>query len=96
MLHSMKYFILHSCNPEVVQLCMSFILYSLAVRDKVCLSNERGVLRPGQTIMEYTSDGICHTFHCTDLIDPSTSYYLINTSLIDCAVNCEAVRCFEF
>ncbi|XP_019375523.1 PREDICTED: otogelin [Gavialis gangeticus] len=60
------------------------------VRDKVCLSNERGVLRPGQTIVEYTSDGICHTFHCTDLIDPSTSYYLINTSLIDCAVNCEA------
>uniref|UniRef100_A0A7M4DW34 Otogelin n=1 Tax=Crocodylus porosus TaxID=8502 RepID=A0A7M4DW34_CROPO len=60
------------------------------VRDKVCLSSERGVLRPGQTIVEYTSDGICHTFHCTDLIDPSTSYYLINTSLIDCAVNCKA------
>ncbi|KAJ7412491.1 hypothetical protein WISP_96048 [Willisornis vidua] len=61
------------------------------VRDKVCLSNERGVLLPGQRIVEHSADGICHISYCTNMIDPSTKYYRINTSSVDCAVKCKAV-----
>ncbi|NXP52667.1 OTOG protein, partial [Heliornis fulica] len=65
------------------------------VRDKVCLSNERGVLLPGQTIVEHSASGICHISHCTNVIDPSTKYYWINTSSIDCAVKCKANQVYQ-
>ncbi|NXN13216.1 OTOG protein, partial [Indicator maculatus] len=65
------------------------------VRDKVCLSNERGVLLPGQTIVERSSDGLCHVSYCTDVIDPSTKYYQLNTSSIDCAVKCKANQVYQ-
>ncbi|XP_037259104.1 LOW QUALITY PROTEIN: otogelin [Falco rusticolus] len=65
------------------------------VRDKVCLTQERGVLLPGQTIMEHSADGICRTSYCTNVIDPSTKYYQINTSLIDCAVKCQANQVYQ-
>ncbi|NXX78993.1 OTOG protein, partial [Urocolius indicus] len=65
------------------------------VRDKVCLSNERGVLLPGQTIVEHSADGICHISSCTNVIDPSTKYYRLNTSSIDCAVKCKANQVYQ-
>ncbi|NXD76185.1 OTOG protein, partial [Halcyon senegalensis] len=65
------------------------------VRDKVCLSNERGVLLPGQKIVEHSADGICHISYCTNVIDPSTKYYQINTSSIDCAVKCKANQIYQ-
>ncbi|XP_009584618.1 PREDICTED: otogelin [Fulmarus glacialis] len=65
------------------------------VRDKVCLSNERGVLLPGQTIVEHSVDGICHISYCTNVIDPSTKYYRINMSSIDCAVKCKANQVYQ-
>ncbi|NXH25525.1 OTOG protein, partial [Myiagra hebetior] len=65
------------------------------VRDKVCLSNERGVLLPGQRIVEHSADGICHISYCTDVIDPSTKYYRINMSSIDCAVKCKANQVYQ-
>ncbi|KFP51745.1 Otogelin, partial [Cathartes aura] len=65
------------------------------VRDKVCLSNERGVLLPGQTIMEHSADGICLISYCTNVIDPSTKYYQINMSSIDCAVKCKANQVYQ-
>ncbi|NXH92736.1 OTOG protein, partial [Edolisoma coerulescens] len=65
------------------------------VRDKVCLSNERGVLLPGQRIVEHSADGICHISYCTNVIDPSTKYYKINTSLTDCAVKCKANQVYQ-
>ncbi|NXD25862.1 OTOG protein, partial [Spelaeornis formosus] len=65
------------------------------VRDKVCLSNERGVLLPGQRIVEHSADGICHVSYCTSVIDPSTKYYQINTSSIECAVKCKANQVYQ-
>ncbi|NXN97592.1 OTOG protein, partial [Rhinopomastus cyanomelas] len=65
------------------------------VRDKVCLSDERGVLLPGQTIVERGAHGICHISHCTDVIDPSTKYYRINTSSVDCEVECKANQVYQ-
>ncbi|NWV76571.1 OTOG protein, partial [Dasyornis broadbenti] len=65
------------------------------VRDKVCLSNERGVLLPGQRIVEHSADGVCHISYCTNVIDPSTKYYKINMSSIDCAVKCKANQVYQ-
>ncbi|KFO71855.1 Otogelin, partial [Cuculus canorus] len=65
------------------------------VRDKVCLSNERSVLLPGQKIVEHGSDGVCRISYCTNVIDPSTKYYRINTSSIDCAVKCKANQVYQ-
>ncbi|NWZ99027.1 OTOG protein, partial [Nesospiza acunhae] len=65
------------------------------VRDKVCLSNERGVLLPGQRIVEHSADGICHISYCTNVVDPSTKYYKINTTSIDCAVQCKANQVYQ-
>ncbi|XP_010134914.1 PREDICTED: otogelin [Buceros rhinoceros silvestris] len=65
------------------------------VRDKVCLSGERGVLLPGQSIMEHSADGICRISYCTNVIDPSTKYYQINKSSIDCAVKCKANQVYQ-
>ncbi|KAI6068142.1 Otogelin [Aix galericulata] len=65
------------------------------VRDKVCLSNERGVLLPGQKIVEHSPDGICHISSCTNVIDPSTKYYQINTSSVACAVKCKANQVYQ-
>uniref|UniRef100_A0A663F099 Otogelin n=1 Tax=Aquila chrysaetos chrysaetos TaxID=223781 RepID=A0A663F099_AQUCH len=64
-------------------------------KDKVCLSNERGVLLPGQTVVEHSADGICHISYCTNVIDPSTKYYRINTSSIDCTVKCKANQVYQ-
>ncbi|XP_053305200.1 otogelin [Spea bombifrons] len=65
------------------------------VKDAVCLSKERGVLRPGQTIVEHTSDGICHSIHCTSRVDPVTKYHLINVTSSNCAAKCEANQVYE-
>uniref|UniRef100_A0A8C0AS39 Otogelin n=1 Tax=Buteo japonicus TaxID=224669 RepID=A0A8C0AS39_9AVES len=64
-------------------------------KDKVCLSNERGVLLPGQMVVEHSADGICHVSYCTNVIDPSTKYYRINTSSIDCTVKCKANQVYQ-
>uniref|UniRef100_A0A803VK01 Otogelin n=1 Tax=Ficedula albicollis TaxID=59894 RepID=A0A803VK01_FICAL len=64
-------------------------------KDKVCLSNERGVLLPGQRIVEHSADGICHISYCTNVIDPSTKYYQINTSSIDCAAKCKPNQVYQ-
>uniref|UniRef100_A0A8C3GR29 Otogelin n=1 Tax=Cairina moschata TaxID=8855 RepID=A0A8C3GR29_CAIMO len=64
-------------------------------KDKVCLSNERGVLLPGQKIVEHSPDGICHISSCTNVIDPSTKYYQINTSSVACAVKCKANQVYQ-
>ncbi|XP_065611814.1 otogelin [Cyrtonyx montezumae] len=65
------------------------------VRDKVCLSNERGVLLPGQTIVEHSLDGICRISYCTNVVDPSTKYYRINTTSVACAVKCKANQVYQ-
>ncbi|KAM4618094.1 otogelin [Discoglossus pictus] len=65
------------------------------VRDTVCLSKDRGVLRPGQTIVEHTSDGICHSSHCTSLVDPVTKYHQINVTSLNCAAKCEANQIYD-
>lgn len=61
------------------------------VKAPVCLSRELGVMQPGQTVVELSADGVCHTSRCTDVLDPLTSFYQINTTSVLCDMHCEAV-----
>ncbi|EHB10913.1 Otogelin [Heterocephalus glaber] len=65
------------------------------VKAPVCLSRELGVLQPGQTVVELSADGVCHTSRCTGLLDPLTSFYQINTTSVLCDVHCEANQEYE-
>ncbi|XP_029438960.1 otogelin [Rhinatrema bivittatum] len=65
------------------------------VKDEVCVSSERGILRPGESIVEHTPEGICRSSHCTSVIDPTTKYHQINTTSIDCAAKCAANQIYE-
>ncbi|XP_044282027.1 otogelin [Varanus komodoensis] len=64
-------------------------------KDKVCLNNDRGILLPGQSVVEHSPDGVCHTSYCTTIIDPVTKYYRINISTIDCAARCKSYQVYE-
>lgn len=63
----------------------------LPVKAPVCLSRELGVMQPGQTVVELSADGVCHTSRCTDVLDPLTSFYQINITSVLCDMHCEAV-----
>ncbi|KAH0503615.1 Otogelin [Microtus ochrogaster] len=60
------------------------------VKAPVCLSRELGVMQPGQTVVELSADGVCHTSRCTDVLDPLTSFYQINITSVLCDIHCEA------
>ncbi|MEJ1287072.1 otogelin [Cricetulus griseus] len=60
------------------------------VKAPVCLSHELGVMQPGQTVIELSADGVCHTSRCTDVLDPLTSFYQINITSVLCDMHCEA------
>lgn len=66
-------------------------LHARSVKAPVCLSRELGVMQPGQTVVELSADGVCHTSRCTDVLDPLTGFYQINTTSVLCDVHCEAV-----
>uniref|UniRef100_A0A8C3U2L1 Otogelin n=1 Tax=Catharus ustulatus TaxID=91951 RepID=A0A8C3U2L1_CATUS len=83
------------CCPFRTCECACETIPKPQLRDKVCLSNERGVLLPGQRIVEHSADGICHISYCTDVVDPSTKYYQINTSSIDCSAKCKANQVYQ-
>ncbi|XP_030878151.1 otogelin [Leptonychotes weddellii] len=61
----------------------------------VCLSRELGVMLPGQTVVELSADGVCHTSRCTHVLDPLTSFYQINTTSVLCDVRCEVNQEYE-
>ncbi|KAI4580846.1 hypothetical protein MJG53_010388 [Ovis ammon polii x Ovis aries] len=65
------------------------------VKAPVCLSRELGVMQPGQMVVELSADGVCHTSRCTDVLDPLTSFYQINTTSVLCDVHCEANQEYE-
>uniref|UniRef100_A0A673LF66 Otogelin-like n=1 Tax=Sinocyclocheilus rhinocerous TaxID=307959 RepID=A0A673LF66_9TELE len=45
--------------------------------EAVCVDGERGVMRPGQTLVEHRDQGVCYTTQCTHTLDsPNTKYLL--------------------
>ncbi|XP_067849686.1 otogelin [Heptranchias perlo] len=59
------------------------------VNDQVCIDGERGILRPGQTIMEHTADGACYTIQCTYNQDNKTGFYQLLITMVNCSAQCE-------
>ncbi|XP_053473113.1 otogelin [Ictalurus furcatus] len=59
------------------------------VRSAVCVDGKRGVMRPGQTLMEHSALGVCYTTRCTHRFDSATGFYLIKASSINCTAQCQ-------
>ncbi|XP_068171850.1 otogelin [Antennarius striatus] len=58
------------------------------VREAVCVFGKRGVLRPGQTLVERGDDGLCHSRQCGHSLDPASGFHLLRTSSINCSAHC--------
>ncbi|XP_075934670.1 otogelin [Anarhichas minor] len=58
------------------------------VREAVCVFGERGVLRPGQTLVEH-HDGVCHSRQCSRSLDPMSGFHLLRTNSINCSAHCQ-------
>uniref|UniRef100_UPI0037E7A0E4 otogelin n=1 Tax=Semicossyphus pulcher TaxID=241346 RepID=UPI0037E7A0E4 len=59
------------------------------VREAVCVFGERGVLRPGQTLVEHDDAGLCHSRQCSRSLDPASGFHLLRTSSINCSAHCQ-------
>ncbi|XP_031704638.1 LOW QUALITY PROTEIN: otogelin-like [Anarrhichthys ocellatus] len=59
-----------------------------SVREAVCVFGERGVLRPGQTLVEH-HDGVCHSRQCSRSLDPTSGFHLLRTNSINCSAHCQ-------
>uniref|UniRef100_A0A8C4NSL9 Otogelin n=1 Tax=Dicentrarchus labrax TaxID=13489 RepID=A0A8C4NSL9_DICLA len=59
------------------------------VREAVCVFGERGVLRPGQTLVEHDDNGLCHSRQCSRSLDPASGFHLLRTSSINCSAHCQ-------
>ncbi|XP_058237297.1 otogelin isoform X1 [Hemibagrus wyckioides] len=58
------------------------------VRSAVCVDGYRGIMRPGQTLMEHSALGVCYTTRCTHSFDSATGFYLIKATSINCTAQC--------
>ncbi|KAM9861152.1 otogelin [Aulostomus maculatus] len=59
------------------------------VREAVCVYGERGVLRPGQTLVEYDDSGLCLSRQCSRSLDPASGFHLLRTSSTNCSAHCQ-------
>lgn len=66
------------------------------VRSAVCVDGKRGVMRPGQTLMEHSALGVCYTTRCTHRFDSATGFYLIKASSINCTAQCQPVSTHRY
>ncbi|KAG9352437.1 hypothetical protein JZ751_020851 [Albula glossodonta] len=53
-------------------------------RDAVCVDGERGVMRPGQTLVEHSADGVCYTTECTHSLDSPGKSWVSNCMKYEC------------
>uniref|UniRef100_A0A3Q3BGT7 Otogelin n=1 Tax=Kryptolebias marmoratus TaxID=37003 RepID=A0A3Q3BGT7_KRYMA len=60
-----------------------------SVREAVCVFGERGVLRPGQTLVEHEDNGLCYSRQCSRILDPTSGFYLLRTSTVNCSTHCQ-------
>uniref|UniRef100_A0A8C1YUL6 Otogelin n=1 Tax=Cyprinus carpio TaxID=7962 RepID=A0A8C1YUL6_CYPCA len=55
----------------------------------VCVDGERGVMRPGQTLVEHRDQDVCYTTQCTHTLDSATGFYLLRTTGTNCTARCQ-------
>ncbi|KAM9494299.1 otogelin [Clarias gariepinus] len=58
-------------------------------RSAVCVDGKRGVMRPGQTLMEHSALGVCYTTRCTQKFNSATGFYVIEATSINCTAQCQ-------
>uniref|UniRef100_A0A8C9ZBV3 Otogelin n=1 Tax=Sander lucioperca TaxID=283035 RepID=A0A8C9ZBV3_SANLU len=75
------------CCPN--QTCGTILVKTSHMREAVCVLGERGVLRPGQALVEHLDDGVCHSRQCSRSLDPVSGFYLLRTSSINCSAHCQ-------
>uniref|UniRef100_A0A671S0L1 Otogelin-like n=1 Tax=Sinocyclocheilus anshuiensis TaxID=1608454 RepID=A0A671S0L1_9TELE len=61
------------------------------MREAVCVDGERGVMQPGQTLVEHRDQGVCYTTQCTHTLDSATGFYLLKATGTNCTVRCQPV-----
>nr|XP_014268017.1 otogelin [Maylandia zebra] len=59
------------------------------VREAVCVFGERGVLRPGQTLVERGDDGLCYSRQCSRSLDPASGFHVLHTFSVNCSNQCQ-------
>ncbi|XP_013770932.1 otogelin [Pundamilia nyererei] len=55
----------------------------------VCVFGERGVLRPGQTLVERGDDGLCYSRQCSRSLDPASGFHVLHTFSVNCSNQCQ-------
>lgn len=65
--------------------CKRFV----CVREAVCVDGERGVMRPGQTLVEHRGQGVCYTTQCTHTLDSATGFYVLKATGTNCTARCQ-------
>ncbi|XP_041052579.1 otogelin [Carcharodon carcharias] len=68
---------------------LNFINDHYKINDQVCINGERGILHPGQTIVEHKADGMCYTTQCTYNQDNKTGFYQTLVRMVNCSAQCE-------
>uniref|UniRef100_A0A3B3RBH6 Otogelin n=1 Tax=Paramormyrops kingsleyae TaxID=1676925 RepID=A0A3B3RBH6_9TELE len=58
-------------------------------REAVCLDGERGVMRPGQTLVEHSPEGVCYTTQCTHALDTATGFFRTRATSRNCSSQCQ-------
>ena len=58
---------------------------------EVCLFQDRTVLSPGQSMIQYFEGDLCYTVHCLHQMDPQTGHYAMDISTVNCSEKCEPV-----
>ncbi|XP_029354391.1 otogelin [Echeneis naucrates] len=66
------------------------------VREAVCVFGERGVLRPGQILVEHGDDGLCHSRQCSRSLDPASGFHLLRTTSINCSTHCQPNQIYVY
>nr|XP_055062769.1 otogelin isoform X3 [Misgurnus anguillicaudatus] len=59
------------------------------VREPVCVDGTRGVMRPGQTLVEHRDQGVCYTTQCTNKLNPATGFHLLKATSTNCTARCQ-------
>uniref|UniRef100_A0A3P8PA52 Otogelin n=1 Tax=Astatotilapia calliptera TaxID=8154 RepID=A0A3P8PA52_ASTCA len=80
----------HCCPNQTLQPATLDPLTSVClVREAVCVFGERGVLRPGQTLVERGDDGLCYSRQCSRSLDPASGFHVLHTFSVNCSNQCQ-------
>uniref|UniRef100_A0A8C7GE24 Otogelin n=1 Tax=Oncorhynchus kisutch TaxID=8019 RepID=A0A8C7GE24_ONCKI len=66
-------------------------VHVISVVDAVCVDGERGVMHPGQTLVDHSQEGVCLTTQCSHSLDPTTGFHLLRTATTNCSAQCQPV-----